>query len=296
MKNIFILGSINTDLVINAPYMPVSGETLTGGAFNIAFGGKGANQAVAAAKLGGKVFMAGAVGDDDFGVQMLNNLKNVGVNVDAVRVINGVNSGVAVITVIDGDNRIILSRGANGLVSNDDADNLLKNAKAGDIFVTQLEIPIPVVGYALKKAKSIGMLTVLNPAPAQKEVAPYISDAMIITPNESELAILTGEEDIVKGASKLPCDKVIVTLGGKGYYYKDDKQDFFGKAIKIKPVDTTAAGDTFLGALCYKISLGKAPSDALKFASKCASIACLKQGAQPSIPTLEEVDAFEEVY
>ena len=296
MKNIFVLGSINTDLVINAPYMPKSGETLTGGAFNVAFGGKGANQAVACSKLGAPVYMAGAVGNDDFGKQMLDNLKNVGINVDAVRVINGVNSGVAVITVIDGDNRIILSRGANGLVSLDDVDNLLKSAKAGDIFVTQLEIPLQTVGYALKKAKSLGLTTILNPAPADKGCIDFLGDVDIITPNESELYLLSNETDIKLGAKKLPCPQVIVTLGGKGYYYQDSVKDFFGQAIKIKPVDTTAAGDTFLGALCYKLSLGQDVASSLKFSSKCASIACLKHGAQPSIPTLQEVEDYVETY
>ena len=153
MKNIYVVGSINTDLVINTPYMPKAGETLTGSGFFTAHGGKGANQAVAAARLGGKVKMCGCVGGDDFGLSAINALKVEGIDVKNVRKIDGVPTGTAVIIVENGDNRIILDKGANGQLTESDIDKALATATAGDIYVTQLENPIEIIGYGLKKAK-----------------------------------------------------------------------------------------------------------------------------------------------
>ena len=291
MKKVFLLGSLNTDLVIESPRLPQIGETLHGGAFEINFGGKGANQAVAIAKLGGTVYMAGKVGDDTFGKEMLLELKNQGVNTNYIKVEKGVNSGVAVITVINGDNCIMLSGGANDCVSTVEVDELLSSAKQGDIFVTQGETPYSVTEYALKKAKNLGLTTVFNPAPAKKEFLSCLRFVDILTPNESEAYILTGETDLDKIADCLPC-AVVVTLGGKGWFAKKDGKSLYGKPISVKVVDTTSAGDTFLGGLVYKLSLGVSLFDALPFASKCASIACTKKGAQKSIPTLAEVDSF----
>ena len=174
MKKIFVVGSINTDLVIKAPYIPKKGETLTGGGFFTARGGKGANQAVAAARLGGKVHMCACVGDDLFGQEALESLKKDGVDVSCVRVVEKTPTGTAVIVVVDGDNQIILDKGANEGLSKEDIDRLLEKATAGDIYLTQLENPIEVVGYGLQKAKEKGLLVILNPAPANKEIAPYL--------------------------------------------------------------------------------------------------------------------------
>ena len=174
MKNIYVVGSINTDLVINTPYMPKAGETLTGSGFFTAHGGKGANQAVAAARLGGKVKMCGCVGGDDFGLSAINALKVEGIDVENVRKIDGVPTGTAVIIVENGDNRIILDKGANGQLTESDIDKALATAVAGDIYVTQLENPIEIIGYGLKKAKEKGMFVVLNPAPANTEIEPYL--------------------------------------------------------------------------------------------------------------------------
>ena len=174
MRKIFIVGSINTDLVISAPYMPKAGETLTGGGFFTAHGGKGANQAVAAARLGGKVIMCGCVGDDEFGVSAVKALKDDGVDVSFVRTIKGVPTGTAVIIIENGDNRIILDKGANAYLSKGDIDGVLSSANKGDIYLTQLENPIEVIGYWLKKAKEKGLLVVLNPAPSNADIIPFI--------------------------------------------------------------------------------------------------------------------------
>ena len=198
MKKIFITGSVNTDLVISAPYMPVGGETLTGSGFFTAKGGKGANQAVAACRLGGQVAMCACVGDDTFGQDALTAFKQEGIDTTHIRVVTGVATGTAVIVVTDGENRIILDKGANACLTKRDIDEFLATAKAGDIYLTQLENPIEVIGYGLKKAKEKDMFVVLNPAPANTDIRPYLCYCDLITPNETELEILGGKEEILK--------------------------------------------------------------------------------------------------
>ena len=175
MKNIFVIGSINTDLVISAPYFPQKGETLCGSDFFTAHGGKGANQAVAAARAGGRVFMCGCVGNDSFGKDAIESLMADGIDTQFVRTVNEVSTGTAVIVVTDGDNRIILDPGANARLCCEDIDRALECAQAGDIYLTQLENPIDVIGYGMKKAKEKGMYVILNPAPANRDIEPYPS-------------------------------------------------------------------------------------------------------------------------
>lgn len=285
MKNIYVVGSINTDLVINTPYIPKAGETLTGSGFFTAHGGKGANQAVAAARLGGKVTMCGCVGNDDFGLLSRESLKKEGIDVENVRVIDGVPTGTAVIIVENGNNRIILDKGANACLTEKDIDKVLGNAKTGDIYLTQLENPIEIIAYGLKKAKEKGMYVVLNPAPANKEITPYLSYCDLITPNESELELLGGREKLLEKVETL-----LITLGGNGFEIttKDDVQKY--PCMKVAVVDTTAAGDTLCGGLVVKMAEGKPLAESAKFGSKAASIACTKKGAQPSIPIRNEVE------
>ncbi len=290
-KKIFIIGSINTDLAIQTPKMPQKGETITGSGFFIAQGGKGANQAVAAARLGGDVAMCGCVGTDDFGKAALDSLNGFGVKTQFVHK-KGDSTGIAVIVLTEGDNRIVLNRGANALLSSSDIDEALKDAKAGDIYLTQLENPIDIIGYGLQKAKEKGMYVMLNPAPANKDIEKYLSYVDMILPNETELEILTGESDYEKGAVKIPVPEVLVTLGSRGQYYHSNERSFRCESIKIKPVDTTAAGDTFCGALATRLALGVEMKEAIMFAGKAASIACTRQGAQPSIPTIEEIEKY----
>ena len=286
MRKIFVVGSINTDLVINAPYMPQRGETLTGGGFFTARGGKGANQAVAAARLGGQVYMCGCVGDDAFGQEAAASLQEAGVDTSFVRVVDKTPTGTAVIVVVDGDNQIILDKGANERLTEADIDKALEGALAGDIYLTQLENPIAVVGYGLRKAKEKGMFVVLNPAPANKEILPFLPYCDLVIPNETEMEILT------KSTFKTSGRTVIETLGAQGYriYSQSGEKDY--PCIKVKAVDTTAAGDTFCGGVCAKLSQGVALEEAAAFGSKAASIACTRKGAQPSIPTKEEVENF----
>lgn len=289
MKKVIIVGSLNTDLVINAPYAPVGGETLMGSGFMINSGGKGANQACACAKLGGDAYMCGCVGNDTFGSELIDNLKNVGVNTDFIRKVDNTPSGVAVIVVTNGENRIIIDSGANGHLSKSDIDNVLEIATQGDIYLTQLENPIDVIGYGLMKAKEKGLFTVLNPAPANTDILKYASYVDIITPNETEIEILGGKEALFAKGIKT----IITTLGSRGFEIATQGGAKVYPCIKITPVDTTAAGDTACGGLCAMLSQGVELTKAMEFGSMAASIACTRAGAQKSIPTKEEVDNYQ---
>ncbi|MBO5339078.1 MAG: ribokinase [Clostridia bacterium] len=289
MKNIFIVGSLNYDLVINAPYMPVGGETLRGSDFMTNAGGKGANQAYACGKLGGRAFMCGAVGNDSFGEALLSSLNSVGVNTQFVKKVEKTSTGVAVIVVTEGENRIIIDAGANACVSEADIDSFLEKATVGDIFLTQLENPIDIVGYGLKRAKEKGLLVVLNPAPANKEIKKYLKYVDIITPNETELEILGGKEELF-GCG---IETVITTLGSQGYEIATKNDSKIYPCLKVKAVDTTAAGDTASGGLCVKLAEGKSIEESMAFGSLCASIACTKRGAQMSVPSLDEVESYK---
>ena len=286
MRKIFIVGSLNMDLVINAPYAPKGGETLIGSGFMVNPGGKGANQAYATAKLGGEAYMCGCVGDDSFGTDLKNNLNKVGVNTDFVRTVEKTPTGVAVIVVTEGENRIIIDSGANACLSPCDIDKILEIATQGDIYLTQLENPIDVIGYGLKQAKAKGLLTILNPAPANRDILKYAEYVDIITPNETESEILGGKSALLdKGI-----ETVITTLGAEGFEIatKDSAKRY--PCIKITPVDTTAAGDTACGGFCAKLSHGYSIEEAMSFGSRAASIACTRKGAQMSIPDVAEVD------
>ncbi len=284
-KKIFIVGSINTDLVIQTAQMPQKGETITGSGFFTAHGGKGANQAVAAARLGGDVVMCGCVGDDEFGVSAVQSLQADGVDVSHVRTIKGVATGTAVIIVSQGDNRIILDRGANAELTETDIDSVLAEARAGDVYLTQLENPIPVIGYGLKKAKEKGLFVILNPAPANTEITEYLRYCDLVTPNETETELFGG-----RGVLLQYCGNVLITLGSKGFEIINQSENRVYPCEKITPVDTTAAGDTLCGGLAAYLAEGRSLAESACFGSKAATIACTRKGAQPSIPTRKEVE------
>lgn len=287
-KRIFITGSLNTDLVIASPYIPEAGETVTGSGFMTAGGGKGANQATAAARLGGSVRMCGAVGDDPFGAALLAALAGAGVDTGAIRRISATPTGTAVILLSGGNNRIILDRGANAALSPADIDTFLEAAEPGDIYLTQLENPIEVIGYGLRRAKEAGMFTILNPAPADRAIVPYFPWVDLITPNETESALLGGKEALFAAGIRT----VVTTLGGKGYEIADKNGGRIYPCIKVTPVDTTAAGDTLCGGLAVGLAEGMSLADACALGSRAASIACTRKGAQPSIPTRAETEAY----
>lgn len=235
MKKVIVAGSLNTDLVIQAPYCPKGGETLTGSGFMVNCGGKGANQATAAAKLGGCVLMCGVAGCDAFGDALIQSLNAAGADTRFVRREEGVSTGTAVIIVTGGENRIVLDKGANSRLCEADIDAVLAEASAGDIFLTQLENPIPVIGYGLKRAKEKGLVTILNPAPADTKIAEYFQWVDYITPNESELELFGGKEALFQSG----IGTVITTLGSKGYEHATKSGAKQYGCMRVKAVDTT---------------------------------------------------------
>ena len=300
MKNICVIGSLNMDLVVNVDTMPKPGQTIIGSNFKEVPGGKGANQAVAMARLNGNVSMIGKVGEDGFGQTLINSLKNDKVDTTYIQTSKGA-TGVALITVDkNAQNSIVVSPGANFEVKEDDIDNNIEAIKNSDIVVLQLETPLNTIKYALNKAKELNKYTILNPAPAVKLDDEIIKNVDLLTPNETELEIISGvsietEEDIQKAAQIMiekGVKELIVTLGSKGSLYINKEKRMFKKAYKVEAVDTTAAGDSYTGALAVALSQDKNIEDAMDFASKVGALSVLKEGAQSSLPTLEDVKNF----
>lgn len=300
MKNICVIGSLNMDLVVNVDTMPKPGQTIIGSNFKEVPGGKGANQAVAMARLNGNVSMIGKVGEDGFGQTPINSLKNDKVDTTYIQTSKGA-TGVALITVDkNAQNSIVVSPGANFEVKEDDIDNNIEAIKNSDIVVLQLETPLNTIKYALNKAKELNKYTILNPAPAVKLDDEIIKNVDLLTPNETELEIISGvsietEEDIQKAAQIMiekGVKELIVTLGSKGSLYINKEKSMFKKAYKVEAVDTTAAGDSYTGALAVALSQDKNIEDAMDFASKVGALSVLKEGAQSSLPTLEDVKNF----
>ena len=300
MKNICVIGSLNMDLVVNVDTMPKPGQTIIGSNFKEVPGGKGANQAVAMARLNGNVSMIGKIGEDGFGQTLINSLKNDKVDTTYIQTSKGA-TGVALITVDkNAQNSIVVSPGANFEVKEDDIDNNIEAIKNSDIVVLQLETPLNTIKYALNKAKELNKYTILNPAPAVKLDDEIIKNVDLLTPNETELEIISGvsietEEDIQKAAQIMiekGVKELIVTLGSKGSLYINKEKSMFKKAYKVEAVDTTAAGDSYTGALAVALSQDKNIEDAMDFASKVGALSVLKEGAQSSLPTLEDVKNF----
>ncbi|CAG0977085.1 ribokinase [Anaerolineales bacterium] len=298
MTDVLVIGSLNADLVVRAPYFPKPGETISGDDLQIIPGGKGANQAVAAARQGASVAMLGRVGSDSFGPFLLDSLKSNHVDVTRVRA-DGSATGTATIIVDgNGQNSIVLSAGANGKVSPADVDSA--SALRPKLILLQLEIPIPTVLYAAQRARQNGSRVILNPAPAKSIPDELISLADFIIPNETELSLLTGMDvkDIpsAEQAAKVLLDRdaknVIVTLGSKGALLVSDNQTTQVVAYKVNVVDTTAAGDAFIGGFASALLRGLSPEEAVKYANACGALATTKFGAQPSLPTREETERF----
>lgn len=292
MSKVYVFGSLNMDLVIQSPREVAAGETIHGSGFMTNPGGKGANQAVACGKLGATTLMGGCVGDDAFGTALLDSLGRCGVDTSRIDRLPGTSTGVAVILIVDHDNRIVLDAGANGRTETAHVDRLLADASEGDILLVQLENPIDVVGYALRTAKKKGMKTILNPAPIDRAVIPYLPYVDIVTPNEGEFYELTGTNVVEEGARKLQergLSYVVVTMGSRGYCCYGPSAVICEDSVKREVVDTTAAGDTFCGALATELALGRTMEEALHFANRAASVTVTRPGAQQAIPWRNEV-------
>ncbi|MBK1875570.1 ribokinase [Pelagicoccus mobilis] len=304
MSKIVVLGSLNADLVVSVDHAPNGGETLTGTGFTVHNGGKGANQAFAAAKLGGSVAMLGRVGDDDYGRQLVRGLESVGVETQAVRALDGISSGVAAITVeASGENRIVVVPGSNGAYSEEELERDAQCFAGAKVALFQLETPIATVKKALKCARDAGCITILDPAPAQPLDRDVLSLVDYVTPNLSELALLTGvglseessEAEIIAAAQSLlqfGVGKVLAKLGERGALLVEAKGVERIYAVSVKAEDSTGAGDCFNGAFAAAFSQGIDEIEAARFACSAASVSVTRAGAQSSVPSLKEVLAF----
>jgi ribokinase len=295
--NIAVIGSINMDIVMKVPRLPQKGETLLAEEYFTVPGGKGANQAVAAARLGATVAMIGALGKDAFGDTLLNELKKNHIQ-EAGILRTGTPSGNALITVDrQGDNTILVYPGANSDVSPQWIEQQEALIREADWVMLQLEIPMESVQAAAILAKSLGKKVLLNPAPAAPLREELLSLVDILTPNETELALLAGVTGIEEGAEvlmKKGVSTVVVTLGARGSLAKTRESTVTAAPYPIDAVDTTAAGDAFNAALVVALCEGKAMTEALSFANAVGALTATKMGAQRSLPTRKEVDQFRQ--
>ncbi len=299
MKRVLVVGSSNTDMIIRVPRIPRPGETILGGEFTMAGGGKGANQAVAAARAGGRVTLVARVGDDIFGERALAGFRADGIDTRFVLRTPGAASGVALIDVDDrGENSISVASGANALLSAADVESAAEAFAAADIVLVQLESPIETVEAAVRKAGEKGVPVILNPAPARPLDEDLLSLVSVLTPNESEAELLSGiavrdADGVRRAAARLRARgaaRVVVTLGERGVYASAPEFEGPVPAFKVDAVDTTAAGDVFNGALAVALAEKLPLSEALRFAQAAAAISVTRPGAQPSAPTRPEIN------
>ena len=298
MNSILVVGSSNTDMVIKTDRFPEPGETIIGGSFFMFAGGKGANQAVAAARLGGQVQLLASVGSDVFGENAIKGFQKDGIDVSLIRTEKDHASGVALITLNkEGENEIVVAPGANTQVS---ASYILENKDAiskADIVLAQLETPLEAILELSHQCQQLGTRFILNPAPAQSLPDELLRGLFLITPNETEASLLTGlptgSKDEVIAAANVLLEKgiknVIVTMGGQGAYFRNSETSFFLPAPKVTVQDTTGAGDVFNGALAVALAAGNDWNNAIEFAIKAGSLAVTKMGAQSSAPTLKDI-------
>lgn len=298
MKKIIVIGSSNVDMVVRTSHLPAPGETILGGEFFMNQGGKGANQAVAIKRLGGNLIFMAKLGNDVLGRQSVGYFKKEGIDTRYIALDEDSASGVALISVDDhAENSIVVASGANMLLNEQDVDKMLEEMCEGDILLMQLEIPLQTVEYAARKAFGKGVKVVLNPAPARSLPKELFRHLYMVTPNRIEAEMLTGikianDADVEKVAEEICAmgvKNVIITLGSKGCLIREEGVSYCIDAFKVEPVDTTAAGDTFNGALCVGLSEGMDLKQAAVMASKASSIAVTRMGAQSSIPYREEL-------
>ncbi len=299
--SIVVVGSSNTDMIIQLDRIPKPGETLLGGDFASAAGGKGANQAVAAARSGGNVSFIARVGNDMFGTQAIAGFKRDGIDIDHVIVDKSAPSGVAMIFVAkDGENSIAVAGGANARLSPADVRKGAKTIRSADMLVAQLETPLETIEAAAGIAAKAGVRFILNPAPACPLPDSLLNLVSFLTPNETEAELLTGIKVADKaGASKAAAalrargvETVIITLGSRGALLADADGEQFIPGFKVKAVDTTAAGDTFNGALAVALAEGMTSAAAVRFANAAAAISVTRAGAPASAPTRKEILAM----
>lgn len=300
MNTIVVVGSSNTDMVTVSDRLPAAGETVIGKKFFTNPGGKGANQAVAASRLNGHVVFIAKVGDDLFGKQAFEHYQNEGIETQYITQVAGIASGVALINVdAKGENTIVVAPGANDLLKVEDIQMAAEAFALAEIFLTQLEIPLETVTYLAKEVAASGNKLILNPAPARTLPDELLAKLYMITPNETEAERLTGvrvhdaasAHEAALNLRSRGVEVVIITLGEKGAYLLSDTISEIIPAPTVQPVDTTAAGDTFNGALAVALSEGMLLQEAVRFANQCAAISVTREGAQAAIPYRKELNS-----
>ena len=297
-KKITVIGSLNYDVILKIPRLPFKGETLTANGAAFSAGGKGANQAVQAAKLHTPTYMVGCVGTDAAADFLVSTAKQYGVNTDYIRKVPG-SSGMGVINAVeDGSVYACIVRGANFEVTKEDVDNAMPILKESGVCILQNEIPVEIIAYAIDKAKEAGCIVVLNAAPAIELPEECLSKVDILVVNEVEAEFYCHEKidsvekaktEIKKMAEKYN-NNVIFTLGKDGAVAYENGTIEFIPAMKVDAIETTGAGDSYIGAVSHSIIEGKSLIEACKFATKCSAITVCRMGAQPSMPTLEDVE------
>lgn len=294
--HILVVGSINMDLVVRTERHPQPGETVLGSKFMTYPGGKGANQAVAAARAGGKVKMIGRIGDDAFGDTLQAGLQSNHVDTTCVVRTPGAASGVALITLDNlGQNTIVVAAGANSLLTPGDIHEFSPVFEGASVLLLQLEIPLETAAKAMAMAKFYGVKVILNPAPATGLSGSLLAQVDYLVPNQTELALLTGMQVVSLAADALQSlgtGAVIVTLGGEGVLVYKGSENFHLTSHVVPVVDTVAAGDAFVGAFAVAISEGLSLRDAAERGNAAGAISVTRMGAQPSLPTRQEIDAF----
>lgn len=300
-RKLVVLGSVNADHVLHVENFPRPGETVSGYGYQVIPGGKGANQAVAAARTGADIFFIACVGDDDFGRAIVRKFKNDNINTQGVMQIKGHPTGIAIIYIAaNGENSIGISPEANGLLTPERLSGHLPVIHQADTLLMQLETPLDTITLAAEEARKAETRVVLNPAPARAIPDALLANISMITPNETEAEILSGikvkdEKDAAKAANffhEKGVETVIITLGSRGAFVSTESESTLIPGFNVKATDTTAAGDTFNGALMSALQGGKPLSTAICFAHAAAALSVTRTGAQTSIPYREEVEKF----
>ncbi|MCJ2164710.1 MULTISPECIES: ribokinase [unclassified Pseudodesulfovibrio] len=300
-KKLVVIGSVNADHVLQLETFPRPGETVVGHGYQVIPGGKGANQAVAAARLGADVSFVACVGDDDFGTRMVERFRDDGIDTAGITTMTDMPTGIALIQIArSGENSIAISPEANGAFTPEILETNMALLRKADMVLMQLEIPLETIEVAAREARRGGAVIVLNPAPAQPLPDSLLSDLSVITPNETEAELLTGirveNESDARNAAQVLHDKgvetVIITLGEKGAYLSSPEGSRLVRGYEVQAVDTTAAGDTFNGAFVAALQQGRGVCAAVEFAHAAAAISVTRIGAQTSIPGIDEVNEF----
>lgn len=292
MKSIAVIGSINMDVVISADRFPQKGETIVGKNFFTTPGGKGANQAIAAAKCGANVTFYGCVGNDDYGTKLIEHFKHHHINSRFVRKISSINTGVAFITISENDNHIIIDRGANDYTNEDYVQAHYTDLLKHDIYLLQLEIPHSTVLELINVLHANGKTVVLDPAPAIVLPQEVIKKVDFLLPNEHEYKLVFHTERMMEDLLRDYPNKLIITEGKNGIRYFDGKELIHVEGLQVNAIDTTGAGDTFAGVFTTSLANGESIYDAIKLANYAAALSTTKNGAQNGMPTLQELNDF----